>query len=127
MTVAAIPDDLTQFILQYIHSIAHLEALLLFCAHPKDELDAHALAHALYITDAQAIVLLTQLLDHGFIAHGAATLAFHYQPASPELKEMVERLAVLYKQSLVPVTNLIHSKSKLKVQQFADAFKMRKD
>ena len=40
---------------------------------------------------------------------------------------MVERVAVLYRQCLIPITNLIHSKAKSRMQEFADAFKIRKD
>jgi len=39
---------------------------------------------------------------------------------------MVERVADVYARYLVPVTNLIHAKPQIKVQKFADAFKLRK-
>ena len=40
---------------------------------------------------------------------------------------MIDRLAEVYYQHLVEVTNLIHSKTSKKAQQFADAFKWRKE
>jgi hypothetical protein len=40
---------------------------------------------------------------------------------------MLDRLAGIYARNLVDVTNLIHSKTSRKAQQFADAFKWRKD
>ena len=40
---------------------------------------------------------------------------------------MLERLAEIYAKHLVPVTNLIHSKPKPRIQEFADAFRLRKD
>jgi len=40
---------------------------------------------------------------------------------------MLERTAEAYAKHLVPVTNLIHSKPKPRIQEFADAFRFRKD
>jgi hypothetical protein len=40
---------------------------------------------------------------------------------------MGDLLADVYARYLVPVTNLIHAKPKSRVQEFADAFKLRKD
>jgi hypothetical protein len=43
------------------------------------------------------------------------------------LRERIDRLADLYSTHLVEVTHLIHSSLDRKAQQFADAFKWRKD
>ena len=40
---------------------------------------------------------------------------------------MIDRVAETYTRQLVDITNLIHSKTSKKAQQFADAFKWRKD
>ena len=40
---------------------------------------------------------------------------------------MIERLAHFYRTQLVDVTDLIHSKTGRMAQQFADAFKLRRD
>ncbi len=120
-----IPEDVSQFILQHIDSIAQIEGLLLFCADREKLWDAGSIASALFISEAQAAAILTQLTEQGFIARTPDS--YHYQPKTPELHGMVERTATLYRQCLIPVTNLIHSKPKSRIQQFADAFKLRKD
>jgi hypothetical protein len=53
--------------------------------------------------------------------------AYCYRPATEELRGMIDRLADVYAKNLVDVTNLVHSKTGKKAQQFADAFKWRKD
>jgi hypothetical protein len=50
-------------------------------------------------------------------------------PASTELRELVDQLAIYYPRNLIEVTNMIHAKAKAtsRVQMFADAFKFNKD
>jgi len=61
------------------------------------------------------------------VAEPSQPFAYRYQPGSLVLSQMVNRVAEIYSEQLVPVTNLIHSKPKSRVQEFADAFKFRKD
>lgn len=124
-----IPEDVGQFILQYIDSIAQMEGLLLFCGDSQKEWNIGSLARGLFISEQQAASILVQLSEQGFIAlvQNGSPGHYHYHPKSAELKAMVERVAVFYRQCLIPVTNLIHSKSKSRIQEFADAFKLRKD
>jgi hypothetical protein len=50
---------------------------------------------------------------------------YRYQPASAELIALVNRLTAFYAKHIVPVTNLIHSKPKSRIQEFADAFRLK--
>ena len=122
-----IPDDVKQFILDKIDSVAELEGLLLFSRNPETEWNAETLAQRLYASRQQTEDVLTHLHALGFLAvKNAESRTYLYQPGSPESGRMVERVAEVYSKYLVPVTNLIHSKPQTKVQQFADAFKLRK-
>lgn len=124
-----IPDNIKQFVLKNIDSIAELEGLLMFKSHPQKEWTRETLARSLYINEPQAALLLARLLEQGFIAVKGSEESpyYQYQPVSSEWGDRVEQLAELYKKYLVPITNLIHSKSKSRVQKFADAFRIRKD
>ena len=123
-----IPQDLESFVLDKIDSVAQLEALLLLRANPEKDWSARALAGRLYISDEQTAELLLVLGAHGFIAVNAHDPSlFRFQPATSELAHMLDRLAEIYAKHLVPVTNLIHSKPKPRIQEFADAFRLRKD
>jgi hypothetical protein len=122
-----IPSDVKQFIVDKIDSVAELEGLLLLRRDPKTEWGVEQLAQRLYINRQQTEIILSRLLWQGFLAVKETTpIKYHYQPKSPKLAEMVDVVADIYSKYLVPVTNMIHSKPEIKVQQFADAFKIRK-
>lgn len=115
-----IPEDAQQFILEHISCIAQLEALLLLRANPQAKWSGR-----LYIDPKQAQEVLDGLVQQGFIT--ADDLSYRYDPHTQEMQNMMERIVELYARYLVPVTHLIHSKSKSRVQEFAEAFRIRKD
>ena len=122
-----IPDDVKQFIIEKIDSVAELEGLLLLSRNPQTEWSVESLAQRLYASEQQTEEALARLYSLNFLAATEGEpVTYRYQPGSPKLAETVDRLAEIYSKYLVPVTNLIHSKPQTKVQQFADAFKFRK-
>lgn len=128
MTEQFIPEDVQRFVLEKIDSVAQLEALLLLRGNPDRDWAARALAARLYIGEEQTAELLLALRAQGFVAVNAQDASlYRFQPATAELAHMLDRLAEIYAKHLVPVTNLIHSKPKPRIQQFADAFRLRKD
>jgi hypothetical protein len=128
MSNHVIPDDVAQFILAKIDSVAQMEALLLLRSKPEEQWSIQTLARGLYITEEQTADLLSRFCAEGFLILTASEPALYlYRPASPELRQMLDRLTEIYSKHLLPVTNLIHSKPKTRVQEFADAFKLRKD
>lgn len=126
MTDDMIPDDIRQFILQNIASVAQLEGLLLLRADPVREWDAETMAARLYIEKREAARLLKLLSESGLLSADKPA-HYRYQPKSPELDRTVESLADIYARSLLQVTHLIHSKPKTRMQEFADAFLIRKE
>lgn len=128
MSKTIIPEDVAQFIVEKIDSVAQMEALLLLRNNPEEKWSLEATAERLYISEVQAAEILARLCADGILITGEGErLCYLYQPGSPELRHMLDRVADLYAQHLVPVTNLIHSKPKPRVQEFADAFKLGKD
>jgi hypothetical protein len=122
-----IPSDVAQFIIDRIDSVAEMEALLLLRSNTEEEWSVDALAKRLYISVQQTAYVLDRLSSGGFLSVRGAPPVFRYQPGSPELQSLVDRACTVYSKHLVPITNLIHSKPKSRVQEFADAFKLRKD
>ena len=124
----SIPNDLKQFILERIESVAYLEALLLLRSKPDAPWSCEAVANRLYIDQKQTAELLARLGADGFVmVAGKEDPVYRYQPATPHMQQMVDSLAEFYGKHLVPITNLIHSKPKNRVREFADAFRLRKD
>ncbi|HVO95260.1 MAG TPA: hypothetical protein VMT22_20560 [Terriglobales bacterium] len=127
MTESIIPEEVARFVLDNIYSVAHLEALLLLHSNPDQAWSASRLAARLYISEEQTAELLLALRAQGLIAEKAQQPgSFEYKPASTDLDLMIKRLAQIHAKHLVPITNLIHSKPKPRIQEFADAFRLRK-
>lgn len=129
MKTAPIPEDLRRFVLTSVPSVPFLEALLLLRADPAQAWNADALAGRLYTREKAAQGLLEDLCTAGIARRCEAPFepAYCYAPASEALRDRIDRLADLYARHLVEVTHLIHSSLDRKAQQFADAFKLRKD
>lgn len=129
MAPDAIPEEIRRFVLTSIPSVPHLEALLLLRADVSQPWRPDLLAARLYVTDKVAAGLLDDLYRAGMtaeIASGSESPSYRYQP-SEHLRATIDTLADLYARQLVEITHLIHSKLDRKAQQFADAFKWRKD
>jgi hypothetical protein len=125
---AFIPDDIARFILEKVDSVAQLEALLLLHNNSEKQWSVRALAARLYVDEEQTARLLSDLCRQGLAVEiPSKPPLYQYQPSSIQLRQMVDRVAEFYSKHLVPITNLIHSKPKTRLQQFADAFKFRKD
>lgn len=129
MEKAPFPEDLRRFVLTSIPSVPFLEALLLLRANPTQLWHGDSLAQRLYVRERVAQALLEELFKAGMVAPcpGSAPGCYTYQPCSRQLGERIDALADLYARHLVEVTHLIHSSLDRKAQQFADAFKLRKD
>ena len=126
MTISELPADLRRFILTSIPSVPYLEAVLLLRADPAQPWDAAQLARRLYVPEQSGAELLALLRDSGVAAEAQPTGSLRYAPAA-ELRELIDRLATAYAQDLVTVTRVIHSRIDRRAQQFADAFRFRKE
>lgn len=120
------PVDIRRFLLTSIPSVPYLEAVLLLRAEPDVAWDVPRLARRLYIAERGAAELLQQLIANGVAAEAAPAAGCRFAPAA-ELRDMIDRLAHAYATDLVAVTDLIHSRIDKRAQQFADAFRFRKE
>lgn len=129
MRRAEIPDDVRRFILTSVPSVPYLEAILLLRADPDVGWDVRRMAARLYVPERQAAEVLAGLAAAGIARNedDGETALFRYAPATAELRERLDALAQAYSANLVGVANLIHSRIDKRAQQFADAFRLRKD
>ena len=102
-----IPPDVREFVLEHVESIAHLEALLLLLPLSEQRLSAATVASRLYVDPAQAESVLDQLRGRGLVACDAGLYWFN---ADPGQRDIIERLAALYAQHLISITDLVHAK-----------------
>lgn len=123
-----ISDEVRRFVLANIPSIPHLEAILLLRNKPAHSWSIMEVAQRLYISENNAHTVLTDLLGAGIVFEKPdLPNTYHYHPSSSSLQSAINELAVTYASNLVGITELIHSKTSKKAQQFADAFKWRED
>jgi hypothetical protein len=121
-------DEIRRFILTSIPSVPYLEAILLLRTAPEAGWDAQRVARRLYVGEKQAGELLQSLAQAGIAQAGdPAEGLYRYHPATPELAMRLDQLAQVYATNLVGVTGLIHSRIDKRAQQFADAFRLRKE
>jgi hypothetical protein len=118
-----ISDEVRNFILKYIDSVAQLEALLLIRANPQDMWDIPRLATRLYIGEAEASDILNRLCADGLLS--AIDASFRFEGISPNIVALVSEVQIVYARQLIPVTNIIHAKLR-RIRSFADAFRFRK-
>ena len=121
------PDDLRRFVLTSVPSVPYLEALLLLHRTPETPRSTADLARALYVTERAGAELAQALVRAGLAAAEDGEGAVRYAPRDAALADLVDRLAAHYAADLIGVTALIHDSVRRSAQQFADAFKFRKD
>lgn len=126
MATETVPEDLRRFILARIPSVPSMEALLLLKGDARREWPLPEIARRLYLPEKAALETLRALCEAG-IAAPAGEGRYRFEPATDELRAMVDRLVDRYAHDLIGVTTLIHSRVGKSAQVFADAFKLRKD
>jgi hypothetical protein len=120
--------ELMQFIVDHLDSVPHLEALLLIWQNPAIGWTAGVLAGRIYVSPAVARDVLEDLHRQGVLRiEGSPELIYFFQPAWDAERQLLPRLAELYRRQLVKVTKLIHSKGSASVREFARAFQLKKD
>ncbi len=126
-----VSPEVRRFILTSVPSVPYLEALLLLRGQPQQAWEASLVARRLYLGERQVQDLLQMLVANGVASAvplaQEQTRGYIYQPVSTELAQMLDQLADVYATHLVTVTDLIHSRTDKRAQQFADAFVLRKD
>lgn len=122
-----IPEDLRRFLLASVPSVPFVEAMLLLREARGEIVEVAHIARRLYLSEAAAGAVLEQLAQARIAERAAQGPPAHRFAPHPEIAPVVELLANHYRTHLVEVTEVIHSRTGRKAQQFADAFKLRKD
>ena len=119
-------QEVVQFIVEQLHTVPHLEALLLIWQNPATPWTSELLAARIYVTPNVGRNILEDLKALG-VVQPRTDAAYYYEPAWDEQRQLLPRLADLYRRQLVQVTKLIHSKGSSSVREFARAFQIKKE
>jgi DNA-binding MarR family transcriptional regulator len=129
MTENPLPGmDAYDFILQYIDSVPHLEALMLLWNSRPVGWTSEDLATRLYIPSEKVGDLLRDLVRRRWITESHSSPArYSYFPGSEEQDEMMRQVDAAYRRDLVRISTMIHSKAPSAVREFARAFRFKKE
>ena len=103
-----VPDDIRDFILKHIATVAQIEALLLIWSNPEEGWGLPQISARIYTSDAETAKALDGLCADGLLVCRDGVFGLN---ASAENVEMIRRLQDVYARYLIPVTDVIHSKS----------------
>ncbi|MEO8673641.1 MAG: hypothetical protein ABI411_20195 [Tahibacter sp.] len=123
-----IPEDLRRFLLARGLSVPHVEAIVLLRSDLGSPWDTSRLAARLYATVSRAAKLLADLCDLGIAQPvDADSSQVTYRPETPELASLMDQLEEAHSKHLVAITRLIHAGRDPAAEQFAAAFRFRKE
>ncbi|MBA8887870.1 Mn-dependent DtxR family transcriptional regulator [Dokdonella fugitiva] len=121
-----IPADVRRLVLANAMTIPHIEAILLFRRESKTWTPAQ-MAPRLYVEEDRACKILSDLETLGVIDREEAEGVYRYRPRPEDFARLLDRLELAYSQHLVPMTRLVHAAHDRTAEQFAKAFRIRKD
>lgn len=120
--------DPYEFILEYIDSVPHLEALMLFWNSRPVGWTCEEMASRLYVPIEKVVAILRDLVRLQVVQELPATPAkFSYLPCSDEQNDLMRRIDEAHRRDLVRISTMVHSKASSPVREFARAFRLRKD
>jgi hypothetical protein len=127
-------QELLQFMLEYLETVPHLEAVLLIWQNQSTVWTPDELARRIYVSPAEGRSILEDFARHGMVrrteassSHLSSVTGYLYEPSWDAQRGLLPKLADLYRRQLVQVTKLIHSKGSSSVREFARAFQIKKD
>ena len=103
-----VPDDVGEFIIKHIVSVAQCEALLLIASRPDEQWSLRRIANRIYASDKETALSLNQLCSDGLLT---CSDGYYSLTRSAETIEMLGKLREAYARYLIQVTNVIHNKS----------------
>jgi hypothetical protein len=124
MTPDSISPAVLRFIRERIDTVPHLEALLLVWESAPKTWTTEELTSRLYVSPDTGRRIVADLARHKLIAIDQGT--FTYDPTNED-DALLPEVVSSYRRHLVQVARFIHSKGSTPMQEFARAFKLKKD
>jgi predicted ArsR family transcriptional regulator len=121
-------SEVDRFILEQIDSVPHLEALLLVWNSRPKLWSADEVAKRLYIKPEVARTVLQDLARQQILVAAAEPPEqYRYESETEDKNRLLEAVNKTYREELVRVSTMIHSKASPAVREFARAFRFTKD
>ena len=128
MATGQVPKDIREFVAGHLPSIEHLEAFILLHKNWTRSWSSPEVAAELHIPESTAEAVLERLASHNFLDVKISNeIIFRFNPMSSDLKAMAARCADCYVRERIAVINLVTTSTLTSLQDFADAFRLKKD
>lgn len=129
MDSSGISDNLKRFVWLYIDSVEQLEVLLFLRKHDEQTWNAKTISTQLRTNRASVAKRLAALERSGllFASLSGDENSYQYRPQKPELVALVDELEHCNTERRFTLIELIFSKPKDHMLNFAEAFRFRKD
>jgi len=120
--------EVSQFLLERIDSVPHLEALLLLWNSRPKLWQADELARRLYVDGEVALRLLQDLARQQLIDSDAGSPErYCYRDDPADRSRLIRMVDETYRREVVRVSTLIHSKPSSPLRDFARAFRFTRE
>ena len=114
-----------RFVLDYIDTVPHLEALLLLWRSRPRDWAVSELAQALYLKERQAANIAQDLMREGLIKPAGDRLQYRSDDADQDV--LMAAVDATYRRETVRLSTLIHSRASRAVRDFAQSFRLKKE
>jgi len=120
--------EVSQFLLERIDSVPHLEALLLLWNSRPTLWQADELARRLYVDGEVALRLLQDLARQQLIdSDTGSPERYCYRDDPADRSRLIRMVDETYRREVVRVSTLIHSKPSSPLRDFARAFRFTRE
>jgi hypothetical protein len=124
MNEGSTTPEVDRFVLGFIDSVPHLEALLiLWRTHPRVWAIAE-LAKALYLQPRQTEAIAGDLTRDGFVA--ASSEGVRYAADAGEQDRLIRAVDETYKRETVRLSTMLHARGSRALRDFAQSFQLKK-
>jgi hypothetical protein len=125
---AGLPDEVRKLIARHVHTMEHVEVLLLLARSPDRALGVDEIRTELRLPATALAPRTFAGLEDGrlIVADAGSPARYRYAPGTAELRHAVELLADAYNTRPVTLVRMIYERPNA-AQVFADAFRLRKE
>ncbi len=118
--------ELRRFIANHIQSVEQLEVLCVLFADPNRSFSISEVLHRVQSSEKSVADCLDAFRAAGFLAVEPGG-KYRFAPANEPVKDLVGKLIQTYRERRVSVIECIYARASDTIQDFADAFRLRKD
>lgn len=127
MNQRALSDDLVRFVQTHLRTVWALKMMIVMHAAPNDSWTAPALVKELRASEPLVNELLARFERLGLIIQVEEKGIWCWRPATDEVRELADAIAVAYATTPFGVIQAIAEAPEDRIRQFADAFRVRRD